>query len=188
MALPPDRGGSGWLRATRGTQVAEVLAGGDEPLDAADLSHVRATLRSGLGGAALAAAALAVLLFAGVALGRRLALTVGVGCALAFLAGYTAQIRAITRCYRRLPRGLPPVAVAAASLPAGVALGVLSALAVAAPYGGTLTLLLLGVGVGATALVTGVALGEGCRRAAVRQTRRPSGGRAGGDGRSTPTD
>lgn len=165
-----------------------MLATGDEPLDAADLARVRATLRSGVAGAALAAAALAVLLFAGVVLARRLALTVGVGCTLAFLTGYAAQIRAITRCYRRLPCGVPPVAVAAASLPAGVALGVLSALAVAAPYGVTLTLLLLGVGVGATALITGVALGEVCRRAAVRQTRRPSDGQAGTDGRSTPTD
>jgi len=85
-----------------------------------------------------------------------------------------ATCRAVARSVRPLPVGVPPVA--ATTLPAGAALGVLSALAVVVPFGVARTLLLLGVGVGAAALATGVALGVACQRAALRQTRRPEPG------------
>jgi hypothetical protein len=188
MTASSDRDGLGWLQAVQGSQVSEVLARGGDPLDAADLYRIRSVLRGGILGAAVAADALAVLLFAGEVLTGRVALVAGGVCVLAFLAGYAVQIRAIARCYRTLPGGVPPVAVAAATLPAGVALGVLSALAVVVPFGVVRTLLLLGVGVGAAALATCVALGVVCQRAAVRQTRRPSEGPAGASGRSSPTE
>jgi hypothetical protein len=162
MALRPDHDGIGWLHAVRGSQVPAVLAGGGEPLDAADLHQVRSTLRGGTIGAAVAADGLAVLLFVGETLMGTLALGAGVACALAFLVGYAVQVRAVARCVR--------------TLPAGAALGVLSALAVVVPFGVARTLLLLGVGVGAAALATGVALGVACQRAALRQTRRPEPG------------
>lgn len=188
MGVSPDRDGLGWLRAVQGSQVAAVLASGDDPLDAADLYRIRSVLRGGIVGGAVAADALAVLLFTGEVLTGRLALVAGVACVVAFLAGYAVQIRAIARCYRSLPGGVSPIAVATATLPAGVALGILSALAVVVPFGVARTLLLLGVGVGAAALVTCVALGVVCQRAAVRQTRRPSQGPAGSDGTSSAID
>ncbi|WP_276258733.1 hypothetical protein [Haloglomus litoreum] len=178
MAASSDRDGLGWLRAVQGSQVSEVLARGGDPLDAADLYRIRSVLRGGVLGAAVAADALAVLLFTGEVLTGRVALVAGGICVVAFLAGYAVQIRAIARCYRTLPGGVAPVAVATATLPAGVALGILSALAVVVPFGVVRTLLLLGVGVGAAALTTCVALGVVCQRAAVRQTRRPSTGPA----------
>ncbi|TSD09998.1 hypothetical protein DP107_13500 [Haloglomus irregulare] len=174
MALRPDHDRIGWLHAVRGSQVPAVLAGGGEPLDAADLHQVRSTLRGGTIGAAVAADGLAVLLFVGETLMGTVALGAGVACALAFLVGYAVQVRAVARCVRTLPVGVPPVA--ATTLPAGAALGVLSALAVVVPFGVARTLLLLGVGVGAAALATGVALGVACQRAALRQTRRPEPG------------
>ena len=176
MDSAPDRDGVGWVRAVRGSQVSVVLAGGGEPLDAAELDRVRSTLRGGTIGAAVAADALAVLLFVGEALAGAVALAAGVACVVAFLVGYAVQVRAAARCFRTLPLGVPPVAVATTTLPAGAALGVLSALAVVVPFGTARTLLLLGVGVGAAALATGVALGVACQRAAVRQTRRPEPG------------
>jgi hypothetical protein len=188
MAASSDRGGSGWFRAAQGSRVSEVLARGGDPLDAADLYRIRSVLRGGIVGAAVAADALAVLLFVGEVLTGRVALVAGLACVVAFLAGYAVQIRAIARCYRTLPGGVSPIAVATATLPAGVALGVLSALAVVVPFGVARTLLLLGVGVGAAALATCVALGVVCQRAAVRQTRRPSTGPAGVNGSSSAVD
>lgn len=188
MAASSDRDGPGWLRAVRGSQVSEVLARGSDPLDAADLYRIRSVLRGGIVGAAVAADALAVLLFAGEVLTGRVALATGAVCVVAFLAGYAVQVRALARCYRTLPAGVSPIAVATATLPAGVALGILSALAVVVPFGVVRTLLLLGVGVGAAALATCVALAVVCQRAAVRQTRRPSEGRAAADGHSPAVD
>lgn len=176
MAPRSDPDGIGWLHAVRGSQVPAVLAGGGEPLDAADLHQVRSALRGGTIGAAVAADGLAVLLFVGETLMGTVALGAGVVCVLAFLVGYAVQVRAVARCVRTLPVGVPPVAVAATTLPAGAALGVLSALAVVVPFGVPRTLLLLGVGIGAAALATGVALGVACQRAALRQTRQPEPG------------
>jgi hypothetical protein len=174
MSPSPDHDDRvGWVRAARGSQVSEALATGRDPLDAADLRRIRSVFRGGIIGAAAAAIALAVLLFAGEVLTGAVAVSVGATCVLVFLVGYAVQVRAVARCYRTLSLGVPPVAVAMAMLPAGAALGVLAALAVVVPFGVARTLLLLGVGVGAAAPVTGVALGVACLRAAVRQTRRP---------------
>jgi hypothetical protein len=178
----------GWVRAARGSQVSEVLATGREPLDAADLHRIRSVLRGGIIGAAVAADALAVLLFAGEVLVGTVAIGVGAACVLAFFVGYAVQVWAVARCYRTLPLGVPPVAVATTTLPAGAALGILAALAVVVPFGVARTLLLLGVGVGAAALVTGVALGVACLRAAVRQTRRPEADTAAAAGYSSLVD
>jgi hypothetical protein len=187
MAAPSGRGAPGLLRVGRGTRVPEVLASGCDPLDAADLYRIRSTLRGGTIGTAVAADALAVLLFAGEVLTGRVVLGVAVVCVVTFLVGYAVQVRAVARCYRTLPSGVSPVAVAATTLPAAAALGVLAALAVVVPFGVARTLLLLGVGVGAAALVTGVALGVVCERAAVRQTRRTESA-TGPTTTSTPVD
>jgi hypothetical protein len=162
-----------------------VVARGARPLDAAGLHKVRVALRTGTAGAAVAGAALAVGLFTAVVLAGVLVLVAGVGCALTFLGGYTVQVRAVARTYRTLPLGVPPVTLAATTLPVGVVLGVLAALAVAVPFGTGRTLALLAVGVGATALVTLLGIGFVCERAAVRQTRRPDATAAPATGRGS---
>lgn len=168
----------GWARARRGASVPGVLASGGQPLEESGLRRVRRALRRGVVGIAVGGAGLSVLLFATEALAGVATLAVGGAGVAAFLTGYAALVRGVARSYRALPGTVPPVELAASTLPSGAGLGVLAALSVSAPFGTARTLSLLAVGTGALALVTGLGLAFVCARAATRQARPAAGDRS----------